>query len=279
MELKTNMRKRVLLVSDLHYCQRDWYDVPSAERMEHLLAALAAEHRRDPCEMILFLGDYSLDHWQWQEKGTWIEKGKSYTKEFVEEYCGRLPAPHYMIAGNHEQYGNALWREITGFDRQFSVPMGNFVFILLDTYAGDLDPTEHSDGTYTAIDADYLRAEMAKYPDRKFILCSHFFDLANESGEVKELVRDPRVLCFFCGHTHGSNVKTLPADLGGKKVFFTGNYTGLRTPLDCMWGFRDLVLEEGKLTSSYIIPEKVLFFKGATVSFPYMKTDVDTVLF
>ena len=120
---------------------------------------------------------------------------------------------------------------------------------------------------------------MAKYPTQKIILCSHFFDLKNESDEVKALVNDPRILCFFCGHSHAANVKTMPPELGEKKVIFTGNYTGLNTPLDCMWGFRDLVIEDEKMTSSYIIPEKIIYFKGATVSFPYMKTAEATVTF
>ena len=46
-----------------------------------------------------------------------------------------------MIAGNHEQYGDAKWREITGFPRSFTVECGNYVFILWDSYGADLDPT------------------------------------------------------------------------------------------------------------------------------------------
>ena len=246
------MRKRIIIASDIHYCQRDWYGWDKDERMEHFLASLEAEYQRDPYDMILMLGDYSLDHWKWQEKGTYLTIGRSYTKEFVEKYCSRLKVPYYMIPGNHEQYGEEKWREITGFSRQFSVEYGEYLFVMLDTYAGNLDPTEHHDGVFTRIDAEYLRSEMESHPNHKIILCSHMFDIAGESDEVKELVKDERVLCLFCGHTHGTNIVKLPEELGHKRVIFTGNY-GESANLDCMCGFRDLVITDHELTSSYYV--------------------------
>ena len=48
------------------------------------------------------MGDYSLDHWAWNVKGSWLTEGKSYTKQFLETYLKELPAPHFMLPGNHE---------------------------------------------------------------------------------------------------------------------------------------------------------------------------------
>ena len=132
-------RKRILIVSDTHNCHLDWYGVPTDERMKRMVRDINAEYRKDPFEMILFLGDYSLDHWKWNIKGSWLAQGRSYTAEFIEKYLRDLPpVPYYMIAGNHEQYGNEKWREITGCDRSLHVLLDDYLFILWDSYGADL---------------------------------------------------------------------------------------------------------------------------------------------
>ena len=101
---------RIILASDIHHCHVTWYGVSSEERMERLVTHLNDEFERDPYDVILFLGDYSLDFWEWDIKGCYINEGKSYTRTFVDMYAPRLRAPYMMIAGNHEQYGEAAWR-------------------------------------------------------------------------------------------------------------------------------------------------------------------------
>lgn len=272
------MRKRVIITSDVHYCGRDWCGVDKDRRMEQFVVKLQSEYERDPYEMILILGDVSLDFWKWNEKGSYLTQGRAYTGEFIETYCSRFPVPFYLIAGNHEQYGEEAWQKLTGFSRQFDVQLGNFVFVLLDTYAGGLDPTEHHDGVYTGIDAAYLEERLACYPDKKIILCSHYFDFSRESEEAKQLVCDDRILCLFCGHTHKCNVVTLPEELDGKKLIFTGNY-GAEIPDRCMWGFRDLVLTDNALTSAYFTATNTLSFKGETYSTGDTTCDEVTVTF
>ena len=66
-------KKRVLLVSDTHNCHIDWYGVSTKERMDRLMRHIQEEYQKDPFEMILFLGDYSLDHWRWQIQGSWLK--------------------------------------------------------------------------------------------------------------------------------------------------------------------------------------------------------------
>lgn len=149
--------KRIIIASDAHFCHIDWYGVPTRERIERMARDLNAEYERDPYEFILFLGDYSLDHWKWLIKGSYLARGICNTTDFINTCCCDLPTPYYMIAGNHEQYGDAKWREITGFPRSFTVECGNYVFILWDSYGADLDPTEHSDGTYTPMDIEGMR--------------------------------------------------------------------------------------------------------------------------
>jgi len=267
------MKKRALIVSDTHYCHVDWYGVDSAERMRRLMRHINEEYEKDPFEVILFLGDLSLDHWRWQTKGCYLKEGRSRTGEFVKEFCPELPdVPVYMIAGNHEQYGEEMWRSLTGCGRSAVVPFGDVLLVLYDSYCADLDPTEHSDGTYTPIPVAQIRAVMDAHPDKRIVLASHHFDIAKEGDEARELLLDPRVLCLFCGHSHAANVTVLPEEWGEKRVIRTGNYSYYgksdRDILQYMWGFRDLYLDEGVLWSRYIVPENEVVLDGERVQVP-----------
>ena len=66
---------RIILVSDIHHCHVTWYGVSSEERMERLVTHLNDEYERNPYDVILFLGDYSLDFWEWDIKGCYINDG------------------------------------------------------------------------------------------------------------------------------------------------------------------------------------------------------------
>ena len=278
-------RKRILLISDTHHCHIDWYGVSSDERMKRLVRDIKSEYEKEPFEMILFLGDYSLDHWKWNIKGSWLESGKSYTAELIEKYFSDLPpVPYYMIAGNHEQYGEDKWKEITGCSRSFHVVVGDYLIVLWDSYGADLDPDFHSDGRYTPINERELRSLMAQYPDKKVILGSHYFDVTKEPESVAELFCDDRVICAFAGHTHKANVITLPESFGSKKLIFTGNYSYCSSsingdPRPYMWGFRDLYLEDNRIFSSYIIPENEAVFGEERTTVPYQKIESVDITF
>lgn len=46
----------------------------------------------------------------------------------------KLFCPSYAIPGNHDSYPNKMWREIFGYDRQFSMKIGDVALILLDAF-------------------------------------------------------------------------------------------------------------------------------------------------
>lgn len=267
--------KRILLISDVHNCHKDWYGVTNAERMERFIKHLHEEHARAPYEMILFLGDYSLDFWEWDELGCYVDHQESRTREFVEKYLSRLPAPWYMVAGNHEQYGEEKWREITGCSRQSAVTVGDWLFILLDSFGANLDPGFHSDGTFTPIDVPFVRAQMEKYPDHRVVLCSHHFDWDRETADGRTLLQDERIVCLFSGHVHRSRI----VDCGCKKLCWTGNYSysGERNPLDCPWGFREAVLTGASLVTRYITPENEIELDGKKIIVSYGTQDEITI--
>lgn len=243
---------RILLLSDLHYCQEEYGGISRDEKGKRILAQIREEHEKDPFALILFLGDYSLDHWGWKSFGTWLTEGKSYTKQFLQTFLQDLPAPHYFLPGNHEQYGEALWRDITGCGRDAQFVVGDYLFILWDSFGADLDPTEHSDGTYTPPDVEKIRGIMDAHPKKRVILCSHSFQPCLTEEEAA-LIRDERIVCLFQGHTHLSDVRTLPVEYGSKKLIQTGAWASTAPNGATPWGMRELYLEDDRITSAYLV--------------------------
>ena len=78
------MKKRILIVTDIHFCQEEYGGISRDEKAELLIKQIFAEYARDPFEWILFLGDYSLDHWKYEGKGSYRHQGLSNTKNLVE---------------------------------------------------------------------------------------------------------------------------------------------------------------------------------------------------
>ena len=274
-------KTRVLLASDVHWCHLEWYGMPNRERLDKFAREIEAESANDPFAALLFLGDYSLDHWQWGVMGSYLREGISNTGDFVSTYMDRLKATGAeirMIAGNHEQYGEAKWQEVTGgFSRRDSLIVGDYLFILLDNYAANLDPRVHSDGCYVGVDVDEVRAVMNAHPNKRVILCAHHFSPDVESAEFKRLVReDDRIVCMIGGHVHKSRVVTLNDQYGGKCLLYTGHYSYSSEkddPLRCPWGFRELILSDGGVSSRYITPESTYVLKDRTVTVPYGAID------
>jgi UDP-2,3-diacylglucosamine pyrophosphatase LpxH len=256
---ETMSKKRVILMSDIHYNCADWFGIDRKESIEQLCADLAKEYAKAPVDAVLLLGDYSLDFWAWDTKGCYINEGVSRTRQFVKQYLGRLVPDGVsmrMIAGNHEQYGEALWREMTGYPRRDHIVIGDILFILSDTFGADLDPTEHSDGTYCGADVAEIRELMSRYPNKKVILCAHWFDMDMESEDFRELLRnEDRILCLFCGHNHRSAVANTGEDAGNKPIGYTGQYSYSNEPnmVRSLHGYRLLEFDEKELSCRYIV--------------------------
>ena len=271
-------QKRIILASDIHLCHFDWFGVKAEDRVQKFIDDIKAEYEKQPFEALLLLGDYSLDHWKWQVKGSYLELGISNTKRFVDEYLSQLkslPIEIRMIAGNHEMYGNKLFNELTGYNREDVYVTGDWLFILMDTFKGLLDPTEHSDGVYTGADMEFINAQLEKYPDKKVVICSHYVEPWKDTEEFKALLREDRVVCLFAGHTHKSEIWHMEEEYGSKKTIFTGQYSELnkKVMLDSMWGFRELILTDTYAESNYITPENRLVIDGVEVHHPYGKQD------
>lgn len=261
---------RLIIASDIHYCEGGWYGLDRTAKGDNLARDLEHEYQTEPYEALLLLGDYSLDHWVWGTQGTYLTRGLSETKLFVDEVLGKL-APEgvavRMIAGNHEQYGEENWEKLTGYKRRDHLICGDILFILCDTFGGDLDPTTHSDGTYVGVDVEEIRALMARYPQNSVILCAHWFHMETESEAFRQLLRDePRILCLICGHAHISRILSTGEENGNKPVLYTGHYSyaGEKNPLRCLNGYRELIIDRDEISSAYIVPSHTYTVEGVT---------------
>ena len=270
--------KRIIIASDIHLCHEDWYGVKAEDRVQKFIDDIKAEYKKHPFEALLLLGDYSLDHWKWQIKGSYIEKKISNTKRFADEYLSQLkdlPIEIRMIAGNHEQYGEKLWNKLTGHHREDVYVTGDWLFVLMDTYKGGLDPTEHHDGVYTGADMEFINKQLKAYPDKKVIICSHYIEPWRDTEEFKALLRDDRIICLFAGHTHKSEIWYMEEEYGSKKTIFTGQYSELNKKImtESMWGFRELILNDSYIESNYITPENTIVLNGERYVHTYGKQD------
>ena len=73
-------------------------------------------------------------------------------------------------------------------------------------------------GTYCGANVADIKELMARYPDKKVILCAHWFDMKLESEEFLELLRnEERILCLFCGHNHRSHIVSTGEENGKRQ--------------------------------------------------------------
>lgn len=264
---------RILILSDVHLCSLNWYGRSSRDRLQKMAEDIRAFFRVKPFSGIFLLGDYSLDFWGHLQGGSWLNERRSDTKRFVEEFASQFPTDYYMLPGNHEQYSLEDWQRITGFPREYAVVCNEYLFIMLDNYSGILNPDRHSDGVYSQTNVAYIRRSLQEHPGLPVILCAHYFDMARESEEFKNLLRDElRIVCLFCGHDHRIQIEELGERCGWVSLVHAGHYSyaGSGTsPYDVMWGFEEVILSEQGIQVTYVEPSNVVEWNGHRLKHSY----------
>ena len=275
-ESSSKTQQRILFSSDIH-CNdlQAWYGVSNADRMQHWVDCVKAEHAKQKIDLLLLLGDFSLDHWMYG--GQWLKTGKSGTKEFFDTYLSQIAdIPSVAVSGNHEQFSAAKWTEITGCETECAVVLGDTVFLLPDTFSGDLDPDHDHDGVYVPQDAEKIAALIEKYRGKNIYLASHWFDADRETDAFCDLIANTdEIKGMLVGHTHYCSVIERPDRFGTKKIAQTGNfsYTSEKDTVSTFWGFRDLLIKDGRAVSEYTVVASEAAPNGQMMHIPYQKNN------
>ena len=254
---------RILITSDIHYTDlTPYYGVDRDTRIQYWVDAIWEEHEKKPFDLILILGDVSLDYWGWNNGGTYQrDPSQSETRDFMQRYVSKLPAnvPVVVLPGNHELYTNAKWKELTGNDRSCSFVLGDNLFIMPDSYSGVIDPVYVGGGVnddpYTAIDVSFVKNEIEKNPNcNKIFILSHHLNMDKESTEFMSLLsNDSRIVGLFSGHTHKSSISLIDANGIYIPHALSGNFSegGKQTSSNFSWGFRDLQITKDGISTRY----------------------------
>lgn len=261
------MKKRILLVSDMHYTTQETHDelekihpgantCPAAgtilgmtqqQKLDKLMSDILEEHKKEPLDMILVLGDLSVDDYDFRKLPD------NYCRKFKEEVMDKLPSPIYALPGNHDSHSEEVWQEIFGYPREYSIKLGDSVFLMLDTF-NNLPAKGGAGSRYSGIDAEFVKKELSKYDgDENVFVCAHYI-----KTDEQEISGIKNLRCLFRGHTHESEL----LDFYGKPLFDIGGYgyNGVRLESgkytfniffeSCAWGYNILEIEE-KTASVY----------------------------
>ena len=258
------MKYRFLLVSDMHYTTQETYaelkqkypeanasvaagtilGVTQTEKIQKIISDINAEYQKQPFDAVLVLGDLSIDDWDMRNLPD------IYCRKFKEDCMDKLPCPAYALPGNHDSIPNEMWKSIFGYNREYSVKIGNNVFLMLDTFK-KIPATAACGGRYSGIDREFLQNELSKYTDNENIfICTHYVGEKYES----ELPEIPNLKCLFRGHTHAAKKTSFYGtplyDIGGygyNGINIEGRgYTFNIFFPECAWGYNMLEVEDDK---------------------------------
>ncbi len=239
---------RIVLVSDMHYTTEETdkelrliypeartsvaagnaFGRTQLEKINCIVSDLNEFVSKAPVEAVLVLGDLSIDDYSFRKLP------RNYCEQFKKDCMEKLPCPSYALAGNHDSYPNDLWKAVFGYDRQYSIKIGDAAFIMLDTF--NSCPASGASGSpYTGVDYEFLKNELKKYPTEQIFICTHY--IRNDSYDEKfiELLnQNNRIVCLFDAHTHRNRL-FIPHEQVTQYQINVGGY-----------GYQGIHLENGK---------------------------------
>ena len=252
---------RVIVTSDVHYTDLNGpvngYNADG--RLQLWVNSILQEHEKKSVDLVIVNGDTSLDYRSAGDGGDLLVNDRSGTELFVKNYVSQLRAKGISVVvlpGNHEQYSENDWRELTGNNRNETYELGNNLFIMPDSYGTSLDPQEDdqkSDGTYSKFDVASLKKMMSQYPEHNVYIVSHYIDMEPQDPQFLNLLQtNENIVGLFSGHTHSGLTLGGEDDTtyGRKTVAQTGHFSWKKDSTS--WGFRDLVITADSAKCQYI---------------------------
>lgn len=241
---------RIILLSDTHYMSNESkaeyeaihpdskasdavgnaFGYTQTEKMQAILDDVNAFMNTATVDAVLTLGDLSTDDYGYRNLA------ENYVKKYKEDIMDQFSCDAYALPGNHDSYPNDIWKEIFGYDRQFSVKIGDAAFIMLDTY-NDTPMDSPSGSDYTGIDIEWLQQEIEKYPTERIFICSHYIDTSSNDYSLSKILREnDRIACLFMGHSHGNEL-LLPEGLNNRFLINVSGYAYKGAQINGTWRF------------------------------------------
>jgi len=245
-------KQRFLLVSDVHYTTEqtsaelkkvypqaktsdaagNTFGKTQREKIEKIYNDICRENSREKLDAVLILGDLSIDDYGFRNL-PW-----NFCQRFKENCMDRLPCPSFAIPGNHDSYPNKLWREVFGYDRQYTIQIGNCFFIMADTFA-NVPGLDASGSPGSQLDEDFLREALKKSGKKKVFLCAHHLDADKHfTDSTRNLIcHDRNIVYMYRGHTHINSVTQMGEAYGNKKIIDIGGYGYSGQKVGNTWDF------------------------------------------
>lgn len=292
---KEPIKQRFLLVSDMHYTTQEStkelkeiypesntslaagniFGHPQREKIEAVYQAIMDEYNEAPLDAVLVLGDLSIDDYDYRKLP------HNYCEKFKEDCMDRLPCPAYAQPGNHDSHLNETWREVFGYDREFTVTFGDTVFLMADTFK-KVPASGASGAPYNPIDPELVKKTLEEYKGKNIFICAHHVGTNEGESELAQLIRENSELkCLFRGHTHHNAVIDLGEAYGNKKLVDIGGYGYNGMVLDgkytfsvydhkWAWGYEILEIGETKAYLRHIKP--AYHYEGSNGTFDPERT-------
>lgn len=236
---------RVLLLADIHYDRSTYEGMSPSERMEFMVGSLNKEHDNNPVDMLFVLGDLSSNN------------PNKATSRLITDYLTRLKMPFYVLNGNHDLISDNEWQDLLGYEKNNSLVFGDFVFMCVDSFDGDIDPQNESYGQqYKSPDITWLQDEIAKYQDKNIFILTHY--IQNGDTQFVDIVNNtPNIVAVFQGHLHYDNIGNVGGLSTGKPKITCGHFS---YPIEDLtqksWGYRSLEKQGNEIISEMVYVEK-----------------------
>lgn len=222
-------KTRILFLTDIHYhvhqaeneeASVNQYGYTGDERMQIMVDAVLAEHKKQPLDMVLILGDLGGNNYTirpYMTDGVMSDAAADayfgskddsicavYRRYLAQIEAGGVPV--YCLPGNHDAYPNALWERLFGYARDsvIEIPDADTAILMLDLYG--LEPTN----AFFTANRETLSVRAMRTPEEtarlsavmekakgysRVIACAHY---ANFDPQLREALQscDNLDLCF-----------------------------------------------------------------------------------
>ena len=205
---------RIAVISDLHYgdyggyYNSQWQDSSTfsnatyQERAQLLIDTINKYNKESPIDFVLMLGDISI-------MGSSDDKLKN-LKEFIDNYASQLAVPIFYVPGNHDPYINEDWKNVVGYNREFSLETDEYYFICLDSFKPTQTGIEVAYNGFDESSLTFLKSEIKKAGTKEIFICSHYFKETDCPEFWEIFYKTPNIIGRLEGHAH---------------LFVTGNTT------------------------------------------------------